>query len=85
MSKYDVYAELSASGIRNRTKVKYKGELLPAYPFKEFYKILKQYNIKFVLGCDAHAPNQLDDYAVQTICDIAKELELDVIYTLNDL
>jgi hypothetical protein len=43
------------------------------------------YNIKFVLGCDAHSPNQLDDQAVQVICDLAKELELDVVYTLNDL
>ena len=85
MSKYDVYAELSASGIRNKTKVSYNGELLPAYPFKEFIKILKQYNIKFVLGCDAHAPNQLDDDAVKFICDLAKELQLNVIYTLDDL
>ena len=85
LSKYDVYAELSASGIRNRTKVNYNGELIPAYPFKEFFKILKEYNIKFVIGCDAHAPNQLDDYAVQQACDLAKELQLDIVYTINDL
>ena len=85
LSKYDVYAELSASGIRNRTKVNYNGELNPAYPFKEFFKILKEYNIKFVIGCDAHAPNQLDDYAVQQACDLAKELQLDIVYTINDL
>lgn len=85
LSKYDVYAELSASGIRNRTKVNYNGKLIPAYPFKEFFKILKEYNIKFVIGCDAHAPNQLDDYAVQQACDLAKELQLDVVYTINDL
>ena len=85
LSEHDVYAELSASGVRNRRKVRYNGELYPAYPFIEFYKILKQYDIKFVLGCDAHAPEQVDDYAVKFIRDLAKELQLNVVYTLNDL
>jgi histidinol-phosphatase (PHP family) len=79
----DVYAELSGSGHRSRKKVIYEGKEYPAYPFKEFFKILSQYNIKYVLGCDAHAPNQLDDEAVRYICDLAKELNLNIVYKLD--
>lgn len=85
LSENNMYAELSASGVRSRKKVVYNYEELPCYPFKEFYKILKEYDIKFVLGCDAHSPSQLDDYAVEFICDMAKELQLNVIYEINDL
>ncbi len=80
-----LYAELSGSGYRSRKKVFYNGEYYPPYPFKEFFKILKEYDIKFVLGCDAHAPEQLHDEAVEYICSLAKELNLDVVYELKDL
>ena len=85
LSEYDVYAELSASGVRSRKKVIYNNEELPCYPFEEFYKILKEYDIKFVLGCDAHSPSQIDDFAVKFICDMAKKLQLNVVYEINDL
>ena len=55
------------------------------YPFKEFYKILSKYDIEFVLGCDAHSPEQLDDYAVRFIEDLAKELDLKVVNTIYKL
>ena len=74
----NMYAELSAPGVRNKIKINYNGQDLPTYPFKEFYKILSTFDIKFVLGCDAHSPEQLDDYAVKYICDMAKELNLNV-------
>lgn len=79
----DLYAELSGSGYRSRKKVLYNGEIYPAYPFKEFYKILSQYDIKFVMGCDAHSPEQLDDEAVNYLQDLAKELNLNVVYKLD--
>lgn len=81
----DVYAELSGSGYRSRKAMEYKGKMVPPYPFKEFFKILATYDIKFVLGCDAHSPDQLDDEAVIYIKNMAKELNLNVIYELNDL
>ena len=79
----DVYAELSGSGYRSRKKVVFNENTYPAYPFKEFYRILSAYDIKYVLGCDAHAPNQLDDEAVKFVCDMAKELNLNVSYKLD--
>jgi len=79
----NLYAELSASGVRSRKKVIYNGKEVAAYPFKKFYEILKQYNIEFVLGCDAHAPTQLDDYAIKYVTDMAKELKLNVVYKLD--
>ena len=80
-----MYAELSGSGYRSRKKVTYNGEIYPAYPFKKFFEILSTYDIKFVLGCDAHSPSQLDDEAVEYICNLAKELNLPVVYKLDDL
>lgn len=81
----NMYAELSGSGYRSRKKVIYNGEIYPAYPFKKFFEILATYDIKFVLGCDAHSPSQLDDEAVEYVCNLAKELNLPVVYKLDDL
>ncbi|MDY2888703.1 MAG: HAD hydrolase-like protein [Candidatus Caccosoma sp.] len=80
----DLYAELSGSGYRSRKRVLYNGKELPAYPFYEFFKILKEYDLKFVLGCDAHSPSQLDDDAVKYICSMAKELQLNIVYKIDD-
>ena len=80
-----LYAELSGSGYRSRRRMVYNNLSLPTYPFKEFFRILSTYDIKFVIGCDAHAPNQLDDIAVKYLCDMAKELNLNVVYEINDL
>ena len=81
----NMYAELSASGVRSRKYFNYNDKLVAPYPFKEFYRILKEYDITFVLGCDAHSPTQLDDDAVKYICDMAKELDLNVKYKLEYL
>ena len=59
--------------------------MVSPYPFKPFFEILSKYDIKFVLGCDAHSPSQLDDEAVRYIENMAKELNLNVIYELKDL
>lgn len=80
-----VYAELSGSGVRSRKYFEYQGNMYAPYPFKEFYKILSKYDIEFVLGCDAHSPEQLDDYAVRFIEDLAKELDLKVVNTIYKL
>lgn len=85
LQENNLYAELSASGYRSRKAVNINGKTLPPYPFKEFYEILATYDIKFVLGCDAHAPNQLDDEAITYITNMAKELNLNVVYKLEDL
>ena len=35
------------------------------------------------MGCDAHSPEQLDDEAVNYLQDLAKELNLNVVYKLD--
>lgn len=83
--KHNLYAELSGQGYRSKRRMEYNGVIIPTYPFKEFYEILSKYNIKFVLGVDAHSPNQYDDDAVKYFCGMAEELKLDVVYEINDL
>lgn len=80
-----LYAELSGSGYRSKKRVHYQGEWLPSYPFKEFFKILSQYQIEFILGCDAHAPYELDDEAVAYITKMAKDLNLNVVYEMKKI
>jgi len=76
LSKYDCYVELSGSGSRSRSCFEYNGECVPPYPFGPFFKILSQYPLKFVLGADAHAPEQLNDFGTQFIKDMAKKLNV---------
>lgn len=83
LSQYDCYVELSGTGYRSKARLKYNGEFLPTYPFKEFFKILKQYPLKFVLGADAHAPEQLNDDAIKYIEDMKDELELNTVDEIN--
>jgi len=83
LSKYDCYVELSGSGSRSRSCFEYNGECVPPYPFGPFFKILSQYPLKFVLGADAHAPEQLNDFGTQFIKDMAKKLNLNVVEKIN--
>lgn len=83
LSQYDCYVELSGSGCRSRSYFEYQGQKNPPYPFKEFFKILKQYPLSFVLGADAHAPQQLKDFATEYIENMANELELNIITEPN--
>lgn len=85
LSAYPIYAELSGSGIRSKKKIVFEEKEYPAYPFIEFYRILKQYPIRFVLGCDAHAPIQLEDEATTMISAIAKQLQLPIVQKITDL
>lgn len=85
LSCYPVYVELSGSGIRSGKKIIYEGKEFPSYPFIEFFRILKQYPLKFVLGCDAHAPSQLDDDACKMLSTIAQELQLPIVQKITDL
>jgi len=79
------YCELSGSGVRQTEKIVYNGVTYPCYPFIEFYKIMKEHGVKCVLGCDAHSPAQLHDFAVAKICEVAKEANLDIAYEIEDL
>lgn len=78
LCQYDCYVELSASGYRSHSYFTYQNQMVPPYPFKEFFKILRQYPIKFVLGADAHAPEQLYDEGTQFIENMATELDLNI-------
>lgn len=81
----NIYAELSCSGIRSRKRIEFQNEMVPAYPFKAFFEILKEYDLKFVIGLDAHSEKQLDDEALQYALKIAKDLKLNLVYNIEDL
>lgn len=85
LEKYNLYAELNGQGYRSRKRMIYQGKEIPTYPFAEFFKILSQYNIRFVIGCDAHSPNGFNDESVKFMQDMARKLKLNVVYTLDDL
>lgn len=62
-----------------RSYFEYQGKKNPPYPFKEFFKILKQYPLSFVLGADAHAPSTIKRFCNRYIENMANELELNII------
>lgn len=66
--QYDVPLEINLLGIRSERH----------YPREDFWKIAGETGCKVVLGCDAHAPAEVDDPASET-----KALELVRKYHLN--
>lgn len=83
LTKYNCYVELSGSGSRSRSYFEYNDKMVPPYPFEEFFKILSQYPLKFILGADAHSPEQLNDFGTQFIMDMAQRLNLNIVDKIN--
>ena len=80
----NLYAEVNAQGFRSTSFMEYNNERIHTYPFYEFFKILKQYNIKFVVGADAHSPEALADKALNQAFKLARELDLDLVDKIED-
>lgn len=61
---YNVPLEVNRGGIRKgRTKI--GNEIRYRYPTDEFFSLVGRYQAPCILGCDAHAPNQLSDDAAE--------------------
>lgn len=78
--KNDVIIEYNLAGLRSSIS---KGYM--QYPHDEFWKIASTYNIKAIIGVDAHAPKQLSDptlynYALEKLKDWNIEVVEDIQY-----
>ena len=68
--------EININGFK-RGKVKYNLGERYLYPIEEFWKLSKEYNVKRVLGVDAHLPEDLRNRYMGE--DFAKKLNLELI------
>ena len=48
------------------------------YPSKELFKISKEYNVKYVLGVDAHKPEDFNQKDIDRAFTFLKELDIDI-------
>lgn len=67
----DVLVEINIRGMR---KVLSNGEY--RYPKERFFEIAKEYNVKFILGLDAHDPNEYDKENIKKGLDFCKKLNI---------
>ena len=73
--QYDVPVELNICGMRRRN---YDEEHY-SYPNGNFYKLIKDYKVKVVLGIDAHDPSHFSQHEVDAGLRFAKKYNLTLI------
>ena len=52
------------------------------YPYKEFWEIAAQYNIRTIIGSDTHNYEEMEDLPMELARQFAKDLKLNVIETI---
>ena len=72
--------EINVNGMR-KGKVKYNNGERYLYPIKEFWELSKEYNVKRIIGIDAHNPEELHD--LEMGLNFAKELDLEIMDKLD--
>lgn len=75
-NRLDIPLEINVNGI-NKSKVKYNNGVRYQYPIKEFWELAKEYNVKVIVGIDAHSPDNMKN--LSRGLEFAKEIGLDVI------
>lgn len=78
--KLNLPLEINVNGFKKR-RVKYNNGERYSYPIKEFWLLSKEYNIKRIVGIDAHKPHDMRDLDMGL--NFAKELGLEVIDRLE--
>lgn len=76
--KYDVLLEFNFACIR-RGKVKKGKQVRYGYPFVPFWKMVRFYKAKVVLGLDAHAPSDLTSYLNDDGYRLVQSLHLNLV------
>lgn len=61
--------EINSLGLRSRRP----------YPSKEFFKLSKEYNLKYVIGMDAHSPDHFNQKDLDNVFDFLNELDIEII------
>lgn len=70
--------EINANGIR-KTLERHPDWDRYMYPYREFWMIAKKYNVKIIIGSDAHHYEEMEDVAMDLARLFAKDLEINVI------
>lgn len=78
--RLDMPLEINVNGMRKGT-IKYNNGERYLYPIKEFWELSKEYNVKRIVGIDAHNPEELQDLDMGI--NFAKELGLEIIDKLD--
>jgi histidinol-phosphatase (PHP family) len=67
--------EFNANGFR-RPKKKSKEGMVYTYPNRNFFKLVKEYNVEVMISSDCHTPEQLNDRAIIKAEEVVQELGL---------
>ena len=76
--KYDVALEFNLACIR-RGKVKKGNELRYGYPYLPFWKLVKKYGAKVIVGIDAHAPSDITTHLNDEGYRLIQSLDLNIV------
>lgn len=79
--EYDVPLEFNFALIRRGKTIKGK-ESRYGYPFIPFWKLVRKYHAKVIMGLDAHAPEDISTYKNDEGYKLINELRLNLIQTL---
>lgn len=72
--------EINVNGMR-KNKIPYNNGERYQYPIKEFWELSKEYNVKRIVGIDAHNPEEMHDLDMGL--NFAKEHDLTIIDRLE--
>lgn len=79
--KMDIPLEVNANGIR-KTLERHPDWDRYMYPYKEFWEVASKYNVKCMIGSDAHDYKILEDEAMEITRNFSKDLNLNIIETI---
>lgn len=83
--KNNVFLEVNANGIRNIKKYEDEDKNLYVYPNVNFWKIVAEYpKAKVIISSDCHAPELLNDEAVEAARRFAKYFNLNIVDSIFD-
>jgi histidinol-phosphatase (PHP family) len=74
--RLDMPLEINMGAIRFGGQRLIGNELRYMYPYVPFWRIVKEYDLKVILGVDAHDPDDLVDPRIQIIIGLMEELGL---------
>lgn len=79
--KHDAILEFNANGVRRGLREYSDGTRYP-YPYMKFWEMVAKENLRVIISSDCHNPNDLWDESVEKSYELAKELSLNIIYSI---
>lgn len=77
--KYDIPLELNMGNIRGRGLRQIGGEFRYGYPHEKFWEVAGKYQVKTIIGIDAHAPNDFKGTSYKVLYDLVEKYKLNYI------